>query len=61
MTPTPTPPTNPEPSALPCQSGDRLAEMNCPNMKSDGSTWDSDSYACAVCGKRYTTHDEDMK
>lgn len=40
---------------------DRFGYMKCPNMKSDGSTWDQDFYECKVCGKRYHTNDEDMK
>lgn len=46
---------------MPCQTGDHLEVMRCPNMKPDGSGWDFDHYKCAVCGKSHTTFDDEMK
>lgn len=33
----------------------------CDNMKSVSEDWESETFACEVCGARYTLYDDEMK
>lgn len=33
----------------------------CPNIQSVSEDWESETYACDVCGKRYTLYDDEMR